>query len=216
MSNSTKKELLRQQFAEWSLLSTFHCYPKIFQYKNVCAKIIWTTLFATFTCMTVWLVVNGLLGYFDFEVVSKIRVYNEKVLLFPTVSICEANSFTTKAAEDLVTPEMVADENFFKNRDLDMHQMKPVDLAIIWMESLYFYSMNKLFYLNSTQKQASSFHIDDVLQSCYFNGMTCHSTDFAWFFSYNGATAISSTPKTKSKQNSSAAISVFPSRWVHS
>ncbi len=92
--SSQLKEIIR----EWSLSCTFHCYPKLFHYRNNFLRIVWFLLFVLFTAFPGVLVYSSLLDYFEYDVVSKIRVINVDHLEFPTVTICDSNLFTTKYA----------------------------------------------------------------------------------------------------------------------
>ena len=52
----------------------------------------------TFSFGTFWFFIMGILDYLEFDVVSKIRVYNEKTLVFPLITFCEINPFSSKIA----------------------------------------------------------------------------------------------------------------------
>ena len=64
----------KHRLVEWSLSSNIHCYPKIFQSKNIYAKILWLICFLLFSFLTFWLVIKGVLDFLEFDVVAKIRV----------------------------------------------------------------------------------------------------------------------------------------------
>ena len=66
------------------------------------AKFIWLVLFLAFSGGTVWLVTTGLIEYFDYEVVSKTEIFNERPVEFPTITICDNNPFSPKLTEDLI------------------------------------------------------------------------------------------------------------------
>ena len=107
---------LKQLIEEWSLLSTFHCYPKIFQTKSNREKWIWSLIFILFSCLTFWLLIKGILDYLEFDVVTKIRVISSKSLNFPTLTICDSSLFTTKEAELLLNNAKQLDETFYLKR----------------------------------------------------------------------------------------------------
>jgi hypothetical protein len=60
--------------------------------------------------------VKGILDYFEFGVVTKIRVISQKSIDFPTITICDASIFTTKEAENLLVQAKQLDEEFYSNR----------------------------------------------------------------------------------------------------
>ena len=182
----TKGEEIQALFVEWSHLSTSHCYPKIFQYKNPFVKLIWILFFLVFACLTSWFLIFGVLNYFEFEVVSKIRVYNEETLVYPVVTICDANPFTTKYAEDLLEDSVIQDETLMAIMKYEEKNpiRKKLFLYFLKMQSFQASGMYKAFHLNDTDKQKLGISFDSVLQSCYFNGNMCTISDFRWVFNY--------------------------------
>ena len=98
-SNSTK---LGETFIDWSLLTKFECYSKIFEYENKYARLFWTLVFFSFSGVTVWLVVRCIVDFLAFEVTSKTEIVNERPLLFPTLTICNINPFTSLDAQKFI------------------------------------------------------------------------------------------------------------------
>ena len=184
---SSKGEKIRHLFIEWSLLSSFQCYPKIFQYKNMYAKIIWALFFFGFACLTFLFIVFGLLDYFEFEVVSKIRVYNEDTIVYPTITLCDANLFTTKEAEPLFDDVKIDEQIFFTllEGNTDVPVNLKFDRTFYKVQQLLTHGMKKSFHLNDNEKQNTGFSMKNVLQSCFFNGKKCNISDFTWFYSYS-------------------------------
>ena len=177
---SRKREEIKKIFLEWSLMSTSHCYPKIFQYKNIYAKILWIIFFLGFAACTFCFLIFGLLDFFEFEVISKIRVFNEHSLLYPTVTICDANPLTTKEAENLITDANIQTIDFINRKDKNYS----ITETIYNMYSFTIYGMKRAFDLDDKGKQSLGFSIQSILHLCTFNGKTCDASDFHWVFSY--------------------------------
>ena len=179
-----KTSEIRKSFVEWSLASTFHCYPKIFQYKNIYAKLLWATCFLIFSCMTAWLVVKEVLGYFEFDVVSKTRTFTEKSTIFPTVTICDANPFTTREAEKLFAQETPIDKQVFKSAGYDIDLMNVEEITLLkWMLSLNV-ATNQAFGLSDAKKQELGFSINKTLRLCTFNALKCTPAHFHWVYDH--------------------------------
>ena len=94
-----KTKTLRKKFAklsveikEWSLLTKFDCYSKIFQAKSFLLQFLWLSLFLIFTAFTAFFVSKNILDYLEHETISKIEIINEKPTEFPTVTICQCQS----------------------------------------------------------------------------------------------------------------------------
>ena len=83
---------------DFSSRVTFQCFPKIFQTNNLLLQVIWTLVFLLFSMVTSGLVIKSLLEYFEYQVITQIKIVHEIPTEFPTVTICDANPFTTKDA----------------------------------------------------------------------------------------------------------------------
>ncbi len=112
MQKKNFRKNLKTLLVDRALLSTFHCYPKIFQTKNLYAKLIWSLLFILFNCLT-FLFVKGVLDFLEYDVVTKIRVISQQSITFPIVTICDASLFTTKESETLLERAKLLDEKFY-------------------------------------------------------------------------------------------------------
>ena len=175
-------------FKDWSLVSSAQCLPKVFQSENKCNKIVWLSLFLSFTFITFWFFVNGILDYLEYDVVSKIRVYSEDFLVYPIITFCHADQFPSKEAVKLF--EDLEQENFnifemfteimlnnsFKDNNFQNYSAK----AIYYINS----RMNKSYYMDDNGKRSLSHDLKDIIQFCQFNSIPCLQSDFSWFFSY--------------------------------
>ena len=164
MNFHLRLSLAKQALVEWSLTSTFHCYPKIFQYKNKIAKSIWLIIFIAFSFLTGFLVNKNFEEYFANEVVSKIQVIREEPTQFPTITICDSAPFTTKQAKQLI--DTLTDTKNFSNGDYLR------------------YRVDSLF-LNDSFRQSLGFSLKSV-KDCQFNFLNCtKSNDFSWFYKWD-------------------------------
>ena len=123
-----KGKLISRQFKHWSLSSSFHCFPKIFQNSHFAVRSIWTILFLIFSFLTFKLLFRSFVEYLKYDVVSKIRVINEKSSPFPTVTICDANPFSTNEAQKMLQPSKIQTDFFslqnFTNIEISLIQME--------------------------------------------------------------------------------------------
>ena len=179
IKTTSKKAQLENKCIEWSLLTTFHCYPKIFQYKNASIRLMWALLFVVFACLTFWLVIRCIDDYLEYGVNTSIRVHNELATSFPTVTICNGNSLSTKAAYDLIHKFSYEIKNLTSN-----YKLNTMNSALDLTEKFKTTGMVKSFYLNESEKKLLGF-TSDIFQTCYFDGVECTpDEDFNWFFSY--------------------------------
>jgi hypothetical protein len=105
--NKTKRhglgfENFRKIFLEWSLLTKFDCYSKIYEYQSKTCRVIWLSIFLAFVSMTAWLVDKNVSDYTSYEILTKTEIIYEMPAEFPTITLCDKNAFKTKTAEDFV------------------------------------------------------------------------------------------------------------------
>ena len=98
----TRRKYLLDYVISWSLMSTFHCYPKIFQYKLVLARLFWSICFLLLASLTCLLVIKCYMEFVEYDVVTKIKLITERPIIFPTVTICDSNPFTTEFSQNLL------------------------------------------------------------------------------------------------------------------
>ena len=175
-NKKTKKYLIKEALTDWSLSCTFHCYPKIFQYKNNSLRIIWFALFVSFTGFTGYLVSKSIIDYFEFEVVSKIQLTNVDHLEFPTITICDTNLFTTKQAESYFERMWtnLTEKNLSDDFNLaDIETFSNLSPFIRFHAASLSDDKKKLFGLSHHN-----------FRFCQFNMKKCNSTEaLKWFYS---------------------------------
>ena len=93
---------LKEIFKDWCLSSLFQFLTKLYQYENNFQRVLWIIIFVTFSFGTFWFFVVGIRDYLEFDVVSKIRVYNEETLAYPVVTFCGAFPFSSKISVEIL------------------------------------------------------------------------------------------------------------------
>ncbi|CAF0868590.1 unnamed protein product [Brachionus calyciflorus] len=86
---------IKNAATEVILSSTSHGLPNIFRSNELSIKIMWTffTLISAGLCSA--LIYESFANYFNYEVTTKTRVKHEFKSIFPTVTICNLNYFTS-------------------------------------------------------------------------------------------------------------------------
>jgi len=102
MIETKRRPLLSSFLIDWSLLSTFQCYPKIFQYKTTTARVFWSFFFLVFASLTCRLVFKCFTDFAEYEVVTKIKVIPERPITFPAITICDYSPFKSYYAQTLI------------------------------------------------------------------------------------------------------------------
>lgn len=170
----------RDLFLKWSLGTTFHGYPKIFQYKNnKCIQLLWTIAFMACFVLTAWLVAQAIIDFFSFDSVSKIEIITERPSVFPTVTLCQHTPFSSKYAENLLHNISLNSYNIIMPDDIDsLDKIKNItELAKMYV------SRDGEFYV--VERKRMGLNWSKVISQCYFNGRKCNlSRDFNLYFSF--------------------------------
>jgi hypothetical protein len=165
-NRKSKLVLIKEYIREWSSTCTFHCYPKIFQYKSILINVAWSILFVAFSAFTIFLVAKALIDYFQYEVISKIQVVNVDELDFPIITICDSNAFTSKHAESYIDDMLKNFKNYDMSREL-------------FEAYILFHTAS----LNDTFKRSLGFNIEYKFVECNFNLNKCDGL-FEWFYTH--------------------------------
>ena len=95
MNNNSKKETIKELVHESATDSTTHSIPHMFKRENPGLKLLWVVCFLAATGVCIWMISESITDYFQFETISKTEVILEIPSKYPTVSICNMNSFVT-------------------------------------------------------------------------------------------------------------------------
>ena len=92
---------VKKVFKKWSESFDLNCYKKIFDSKNnYLIKTIWLVVLLSSTCATFSLIGLSIVSYYEYKVVSEIKVIYERPAEFPTLTFCDNNPLTTREAKD--------------------------------------------------------------------------------------------------------------------
>jgi hypothetical protein len=95
------KEEIKSILKEVLYNSLAQAILKIIQTPHVILKVFLLTFSICSSGLTSYLVIKSIMAYFSYSVTTTSRIINETPTLFPKVTFCNINSFTTKFAFDL-------------------------------------------------------------------------------------------------------------------
>ena len=132
-------------------------------------------MFAFVLCasgMASYTVVTSFMNYFAYGVTTTTRTFFETPSLFPKVTICNINPFTTQYAF-----------NFLLGLNSSVMNAKPnstYSQSSAQMYDLYYMAQGIVKSPNFADKNRTllAHSLDEILISCRFNGKTCNSSDF--------------------------------------
>ena len=129
-----------------------------------------------------YLIIELFLNYFSYGVNTTSRTLYETPALFPKVTICNVNPFTTQYAMEFlkeISQELYPNIDIFNENQMNQlnFTFKSTSINVIYRQALA--KMNKL---NETEKRKLSHSLDDIMPDCYFNIQRCSANDFKWYF----------------------------------
>lgn len=86
----------------WGKYTTWHGVPIIFRAANWPLRLFWLSLFVTSSALCCYMLTTTFIQYFSYEVITKIRQTPKRSLLFPVVTVCNAEFFATRHANEYV------------------------------------------------------------------------------------------------------------------
>lgn len=157
--------------------STAHGITYVFKRDEWYVKVLWLIVTLASTGVGSWLVGKSILDFLTYDTVTKAQTIFETPTLFPTVSICSQNMFTTDDGYAYVA-------NYLFDNDYKDLETELVD---------NFLSDNDFFKLgfganlldtdySDAFRKSMSLQIDDMILRCSYNHKVCDETDFYWYF----------------------------------
>lgn len=111
----SKIKILREKFKEQLSNTTGHGLGNIVATQNWCLKIMWFIAWLTGLGLTIYLIILSLRSYFNFEVITKIRVIDERPMIFPKVTVCNLDPFVTNESITFLA-DVINSSRFYSGR----------------------------------------------------------------------------------------------------
>ncbi len=163
--------------------STMHGVSKIFNSKNYLVKFMWTIFLFVCVGLFAHMAILSLLNYSRHDVTTKIRTIYERPTLFPTVTICNKNLYTTDYAIDQLKSDIDFYHlpNLFNYSELikiPFYQRKSLISGILYTFS------DKIGVYSDIEKKKLGHDIGDILIECNFSFINNRSLETFIDFSY--------------------------------
>lgn len=165
-----------------------HGLPNVFRTRNVFKQILWTLTWITGLCLSVVLINESINKYFKYEVVTNSRFINEYPILFPKVTFCNIDPFTTNKSIDFLT--QVIHKHALNRKAFNKKFHNNLDLVNYYIEnekdnSFRSISMFEANRTNNSIKKSLGYSIHDIIFSCQFGVWKCDlDHDFEWTYNY--------------------------------
>jgi hypothetical protein len=112
-------------------------------------------------------------SYFSYGVSTTSRTLYETPALFPKVTICNANPFTTEYAAMFV--KQVNQELYLNIDVFNKNEMNQLNITYKYtlIRDIFFSAINKMNSLPDMEKKKLSHPLEDLMQNCRFNAQAC-------------------------------------------
>ena len=185
--NETKwsKLIIFRNIAKEVLLnSTSHALPNILRNENIVIKTVWTITLLISTALCSYLCIQSIMSYYSYAVNTNTRRIYESPTLFPTISICTKQKYTTDYAIEFLKKIIIKNnfEDIFNQTVYDSYK-HDISYLSFYTDNLFSSANINILNENSTDEQRKmvQYKLEDILIGCIFNGIeNCAADDFYW------------------------------------
>ena len=161
---------------------TIHGIPNIAKSDGIISTSMWvliTLVSAGFSC---YYIAQGISDFLGYDVTTKIRFINEQPAMFPSVTLCNVNPFTTQESLSFLNDALT-------NGGMVLNGTDPLSTENLIYQTLDFSSYLAVSnamspYFSDVDKQKLGFTLEQFVLDCSFNKLPCNLTDFAWFYDF--------------------------------
>lgn len=177
MNESRKLKSISAIVNESAYDSTTHGIPHMFKREHAFLKLFWLVCFVASACACAYTISRSISGYMQHETVSKVETLLEIPTLFPTISICNLNPFTTETA--FLSNKMFLSQNNLSN--LDAILATSSSSSYVLLRYLLGSNLRNSTYTDEMRKKMG-LSLQDMIIDCSYNQAPCSAEDFEWYF----------------------------------
>jgi hypothetical protein len=163
--------------------SLAQAFIRVFLTSHLTVKTFLIFVIISTSSLASYFIIESILSYLNYEVVTTSRIIYETPALFPKITICNRNRFQTRFALDFlkqVNREIRKDVDFFVREEISTIKYKEKKKLMDDINEIASGKIRNGF--NDTQKKRLGHDIRDILISCKFDGIECNADDFTWNF----------------------------------
>ena len=180
--NGLEKSKIKSLVKETLYNSASQALIKIIETPYFSLKIFLTICLITSSGLCSYLVIELILSYLSFGVSTTTRTLYETPALFPKLTICNINPFTTKYAMEFlkeINKELNPNIDIFNQTQMNSFNFSYRTQLI---SNIKLTGRNRMNALNEREKKLLSHSLKDLMQLCFYNGQICSYTNFTWYF----------------------------------
>jgi hypothetical protein len=167
---------LKNILIESASVSTMHGLPNFVRTDRSLIRIIWAICFLAAFGICAYLIIESILDYLKFDVITTVKVIKEPYAEFPALMLCNKNNFNDNLYEQLLN-ESIINRSYLKsfNRRNLSNLTKELETLKI-----------KIFAFISRANATSNFKVPfgQMLMSCRYGSEICKASDFRTYFHF--------------------------------
>ena len=166
-NNSKKNTKFKENLLKWFESTSIHGLSNINRSKYLIFKILWMIILLISTTACFYIIINSLIDYLKYDVVTKIRIHSETPTDFPMIYICPKNPFLKKNSIEWINKTTNITNLFYKE-----------DLFYIF--KLIFSNQN----YSDSIKKSFGYSLDEMMIKCFIGSAECYKNNFKWSYNY--------------------------------
>lgn len=160
--------------------TTAHGIIPILKRENFFIRFFWTVCLLVSTGVCAYMVALSIIGYFDYDTVTKVEKISLISTDFPAVTICNKNAFMTEASLQFM------DEIMLKYNVTDMNNLSAFydSLNATGISDYKYLTVMNALDPNRTDefRRSLGYSISDMMLTCMFGYAGCVPDDFHWYY----------------------------------
>jgi hypothetical protein len=166
----TIKEITEDAFRN----STSHSLPRIINAKHLLMRIVWIVASLSSVSACSFLVTTTIMEYLQYNVVTKIRVFNELESDYPGITFCNKEIVQTEKGRKIFL-DYLASINI---TDYEENYAFNADTRYNYERAIAYLAAN----LNDEEKKSLGYTIEERVLFCEFNFLPCDMSYFVWYY----------------------------------
>ncbi len=182
--NEFKNNSIMDYLKENIRTELFEVLLKVIHTPNIFLKVYLFIFVLISSSLAAYTVVESLLNYFDHQVITTSRTIYETPTLFPKVTFCNTNMFTSEYGFELFkNASKQVSPNLNILNDTETFNLKTDEKIDIFLKIFLIMSgiVNNKYYSDENKKRIAH-NLEDILIDCKFNYQKCSASDFVWHF----------------------------------
>ena len=173
-----KRLILKKNFFRCMSTSTGHALGSLVGDKSIGIKMMWFIAWLIGVAFTLFLIIQSLIEYFEYSVITNSRMINEKPIIFPKVTFCNHDAFSSLYALKLLYSYIPGAP---VTTDLSLIKAT-VDAFILSTPNFYLEAQKKIIKMNSTERYNLGQTFTEFIYHPKFNNELIVDKDFEYKF----------------------------------